>query len=31
MAERLLKAKRQKIAPAKPTAEEAKKVVLVGN
>ena len=30
MSERLLKTKRQKIAPTKPTAEEAKKVVLVG-
>ena len=30
MAERLLKTKRQKIAPAKPTEEEPKKVVLVG-
>ena len=30
MSERLLKTKRQKIAPAKPTEEEAKKVVLVG-
>lgn len=30
MAERLLKTKRQKIAPTKPTEEEPKKVVLVG-
>lgn len=30
MSERLLKTKRQKIAPAKPTEEEPKKVVLVG-
>ena len=30
MAERLLKTKRQKIAPAKPTEEEPKKIVLVG-